>query len=106
MKRPHRRPSRRVQSVDSRPRTDHQDSLHEALHERPVKRGKKQSSVPPDQPKLRHRCGRGWRSMDVGADAREVTSHTAGQRLSLLLAINEDNELILVTPGSANASVV
>ncbi|VDK39748.1 unnamed protein product [Taenia asiatica] len=100
LKRPQRRPPRRTQSVDSRLQIGHQLPPYEAPRQRPIKRVKKQSS---SQQQSQYRRGRGWRSMDAEPMA-EVAPQNSGQRLSLLLAINEDNELVLVTPGSTNAS--
>ncbi|VDM20403.1 unnamed protein product [Hydatigera taeniaeformis] len=100
LKRPQRRPPRRTQSVDSRLQTGHQLPPYETPRQRPIKHVKKQSS---SQQQSRYRRGRGWRSMDAESTV-EVPPQNSGQRLSLLLAINEDNELVLVTPGSTNAS--
>lgn len=102
LKRPQRRPPRRTQSVDSRLQTGHQLPPYEAPRQRPIKRVKKQSS---SQQQSQYRRGRGWRSMDA-EPMGEVAPQNSGQRLSLLLAINEDNELVLVAPGSTNASTV
>lgn len=100
LKRPQRRPPRRTQSVDSRLQIGHRLPPYEAPKQRHIKRVKKQSS---SQQQSQHRRGRGWRSMDAEPTV-EVAPQNSGQRLSLLLAINEDNELVLVTPGSTNAS--